>query len=121
MIHSWCVNGNFSKQLDHVFIKKEDKKRMINCETGDPAGVMSNLIDSTMIEVVYIPQKKYKETSTKSKIKSNLIQQKEVLTKRKKKKKIEWLQIQIYKKRFQEFLSKNIIDSNPNSRKRYKQ
>ena len=66
---------------------------MINCKTGDPAGIMSdhhNMIHSTMRLAKYIQQKKYKDIPTKSKIKSNGIQQKMVVTKRKKKTKIEW-------------------------------
>ena len=46
---------------------------MINCETGDPAGIMSDhhMIDSTIRLAEYIQQKKYKDIQTKSKIKSN--------------------------------------------------
>ena len=89
---------SFQNNQTILFIRKEDKKRMIICETEDPAGIMSNhhMIDSTMRLTEYILQKKNKETPTKSKI--NGIQQKKVVTTRKTRKKIEWFQIPIHKK-----------------------
>jgi len=41
--YSW--NGNEEKtkrQIDHIIIPQEEKKRIINCATGDEAGVKSD-------------------------------------------------------------------------------
>ena len=48
--YSWCGNEENPKQIDHIFIRKEDKKKIMNCETGDLASVMSDhhAIDSKL-------------------------------------------------------------------------
>ena len=61
--YSWCGHEKDPKQIDHIFIRKEDKKRIINCETGDPAGVMSDhhAIDSKLKLAEHIPKKNHRK------------------------------------------------------------
>merc|ERR1712194_70263 len=105
--YSWCGNEKDPKQIDHIFIRKEDKKRLINCETGDPAGIMSDhyAIDSKLKLAEHIPKKNHRK-------KKNGIHHQDVTKKKtKKKKKIEWYKILEYPDAFQTLLSKNIIIS----------
>ena len=113
--YSWCGNEENPKQIDHIFIRKEDKKRVINCETGDTAGVMSDhhSIDNTIRLAEHIPRKK------NSKTKNNRTHQSIVTEEKKKKKKIEWYKILERPDDFKDLLYKNITDSkstsNPNN------
>ena len=99
--YSWCGNEENPKQIDNVFIRKEDKKRMIDCETGDPAGVMSDhyAINSKLKLAEHILKKK-----------KNGIHHQDVIKKEKKKKK-EWYKILSYPEKFQSLLSENIMIS----------
>ena len=114
--YSWCGNEENPKQIDHIFIRKEDKKRIINCETGDPAGVMSDhhAIDTKLILAAYIPKK-----NQRRKRKKNGTHHQADDTEKKKKKKIEWHKILSNKDAFKSLLSENIIttskpETNPN-------
>ena len=67
--YSW--NGNEEKprrQIDHIIIPQEEKKRMINCETGDEAGVMSDhqAVKFTLSLAKRIPTKKYTKPKSRS-------------------------------------------------------
>ena len=97
--YSWCGIEESPKQTDPIFIRKEEKKRMINCETRDPAGIVSDYyaINSKLKLAEYIPKNNSRE--------SNEIYQIVTKKKKKKKKKIEWYKILKYPDTFQELLS----------------
>ena len=106
--YNWYGNEENPKQIDRIFILKEEKKRMINCETGDSAGVMSDhyATDSKLKLAEHIQKKNHRK-------KRNGIHHQDV-TKKEKKKKIEWYKILEYPDEFQSLLSETIMISTQN-------
>ena len=109
--YSW--NGNEEKprrQIDHIIIPQEEKKRMINCETGDEAGVMSDhqAVKFTLSLAKRIPTKKYTKPKSRREKQSPTTIESDGTTTTKEKKRIDWSMIPKARKKFNTLLSRKL-------------